>query len=143
MRNHSLFDSFFYIVWSDTRTKDLVDGFKASCDADTIANVREISGLQIHTYFSALKIRWLLDNVAVAKEEVESGRAIVGTMDSWIIWNLTGIVTPLRTVFVKNGNIVLFNHDYLKIVSITLFFCFCFLCLLFFYAAVSSSFSFS
>ncbi|HEY6929693.1 MAG TPA: glycerol kinase GlpK [Thermoanaerobaculia bacterium] len=75
------------IVWQDTRTA-------ADCEA-AIRNgweedVRARTGLPISTYFSATKIGWLMENVPRARELSRSGRLRIGTIDSWVIWNLTG-----------------------------------------------------
>src|SRR5207302_4449632 len=53
-------------------------------------DVRARTGLPISTYFSATKIRWLLDHVAEVRELAASGRLLLGTIDSWVIWSLTG-----------------------------------------------------
>lgn len=53
-------------------------------------SLRSVCGLPVSTYFSGVKLRWLLDNVPEVKRGVEEGYALVGTVDSWIIWNLTG-----------------------------------------------------
>lgn len=53
-------------------------------------SLRSVCGLPVSTYFSGVKLRWLLDNVPEVKKGVEEGYALVGTVDSWIIWNLTG-----------------------------------------------------
>ncbi|KUL23454.1 glycerol kinase GlpK [Actinoplanes awajinensis] len=71
------------IVWQDTRTAPQLAGL----DADLL---RERTGLPPATYFSATKARWLLDNVAGLRERAERGEVLFGTMDSWLIWNLTG-----------------------------------------------------
>src|SRR6266536_3555599 len=75
------------IVWQDTRTDTkcralIAGGFEPE--------VRSRTGLPIRTYFSATKIHWLLANVPEAKSLAASGRLRIGTMDSWVIWNLTG-----------------------------------------------------
>ena len=73
------------IVWQDTRTADLVA---------TLTPKRERliaqTGLPPATYFSSLKLRWLLDNVPDLRDAARDGRAIFGTVDTWVIWNLTG-----------------------------------------------------
>ena len=72
------------IVWQDTRTDELVrslgdqDRFRAQC------------GLPLATYFSGPKIRWLLDHVEGARAKAERGDILFGTMDTWLIWKLTG-----------------------------------------------------
>ena len=70
------------IVWQDTRTRALADGFAERVGAERL---REITGLPAATYFSGPKLQWLLRNVPDLPE-----RALFGTVDSWILWNLTG-----------------------------------------------------
>ena len=74
------------IVWQDRRTSDYCDSLKANGLTDTI---REKTGLIIDAYFSATKIKWILDNVAGARDRAEAGKLRFGTVDSWLIWNLT------------------------------------------------------
>ncbi|AEV84807.1 glycerol kinase [Actinoplanes sp. SE50] len=71
------------IVWQDTRTAELV----SALDPEVI---RSRTGLPPATYFSATKIQWLLDNVQGLRERAGRGEVLFGTMDSWLIWNLTG-----------------------------------------------------
>ncbi len=71
----------------DTRTDELVDHFVQDGGADRL---RSKTGLPISTYFSGLKLRWILDNVPGAREKAEAGDALFGTIDSWVVWNLTG-----------------------------------------------------
>ena len=75
------------IVWMDTRTQAAVDRIAAQGLGDL---VRAKTGLPLATYFSALKLGWLLDEVPGARERAAQGAALFGTIDSWIIWNLTG-----------------------------------------------------
>jgi glycerol kinase len=75
------------LVWMDARTQPLVDRFVAQGVGDL---VRRKTGLPLATYFSALKLVWLLENVPDAREKAEGGEALFGTMDSWLIWSLTG-----------------------------------------------------
>ena len=75
------------IVWQDRRTSEYCDGLKAAGYTDRI---REKTGLIIDAYFSASKIRWILENVPGAKRKAGSGELRFGTVDSWLIWNLTG-----------------------------------------------------
>jgi glycerol kinase len=75
------------IVWSDTRTRELCDRFAADGGQDRF---RTATGLPLATYFSAPKLRWLLDNVPGLRAAAQSGRALFGTIDTWLIWNLTG-----------------------------------------------------
>ncbi|GAA2549608.1 glycerol kinase [Neomicrococcus aestuarii] len=75
------------IVWQDTRTQDFVE--KHTADGFAIA-MKDISGLRLNTYFSVSKLAWLLDNVPKARALAEAGHAAFGTIDSWILWNMTG-----------------------------------------------------
>jgi len=75
------------LVWMDTRTEHLVRQFAEEGGQDRL---REKTGLPLATYFSGLKLRWLLDHVLGARKGAETGEILFGTMDSWIAWNLTG-----------------------------------------------------
>ena len=74
------------IVWQDRRTAGFCDELKAKGLADVI---RQKTGLVIDAYFSGTKVRWILDNVPGAREKAEKGELLFGTIDSWLIWNLT------------------------------------------------------
>ena len=74
------------IVWQDRRTSAYCDALKSEGKTDFI---REKTGLIIDAYFSATKIKWILDNVEGAREKAEAGKLIFGTVDSWLIWRLT------------------------------------------------------
>jgi len=74
------------IVWQDRRTSEYCDSLKAQGLVDKI---REKTGLIIDAYFSGTKIRWILENVPGAREKAEAGKLRFGTVDSWLIWNLT------------------------------------------------------
>ncbi len=76
------------LVWQDTRTIDLVE--KAIEAHGSIDAFRPATGLPIATYFSAFRIQWLLQNVKAVQEAVTEGVALFGTIDTWLIWNLTG-----------------------------------------------------
>jgi glycerol kinase len=75
------------IVWQDTRTGRLVRELAGEAGVDRL---RRHVGLPLSTYFSGPKIRWLLDHVDGAQERAESGELAFGTMDTWVLWNLTG-----------------------------------------------------
>ncbi|MGA8143473.1 MAG: glycerol kinase GlpK [Candidatus Acidiferrales bacterium] len=75
------------IVWQDTRTHEFVREFSAVGGQDRF---RARTGLPLATYFSALKIRWLLINVAGLRERAESGEILFGNMDTFLLWKLTG-----------------------------------------------------
>jgi glycerol kinase len=74
------------IVWQDRRTAPLCDELKAR---GLEPYIREATGLVADAYFSGTKIRWILDNVEGARERAERGDLLFGTMDTWLIWNLT------------------------------------------------------
>ena len=74
------------IVWQDRRTSEFCDSLKA---AGLTEKIREKTGLIIDAYFSATKIRWILENVSGARERAERGELRFGTVDTWLIWNLT------------------------------------------------------
>jgi glycerol kinase len=75
------------IVWQDRRTAKVCDDLKARGLAKKI---QEKTGLVIDAYFSGTKIQWLLDNVPGARKDAEAGKLAFGTIDSWLVWNLTG-----------------------------------------------------
>ena len=74
------------IVWQDRRTTDLCNKLKAEGHEPMVSSK---TGLLLDPYFSATKIAWLLDNVAGARDRAERGELAFGTMDSWLLWNLT------------------------------------------------------
>ena len=75
------------IVWQDTRA-DVICAKLAKSGGQN--RFRKKTGLPLATYFSGPKIKWILDNVAGAKEKAKKGDLLFGTIDSWLIWNLTG-----------------------------------------------------
>lgn len=74
------------IVWQDRRTSAYCDALKAEGRTEFI---REKTGLIIDAYFSATKIKWILDNVEGVREKAEAGKLCFGTVDTWLIWRLT------------------------------------------------------
>jgi glycerol kinase len=74
------------IVWQDRRTAGYCNKLK---DQGLSEKIQKITGLIIDSYFSATKIKWLLENINGAKERADKGELLFGTIDSWIIWNLT------------------------------------------------------
>ena len=75
------------IVWQDTRTDRLVRELGGEQGQDRF---RSLCGLPLATYFSGPKIRWVLDHVSGVRARAEAGEVVFGTMDSWLIWKLTG-----------------------------------------------------
>lgn len=74
------------IVWQDRRTSEYCDTLIAAGHQDKI---REKTGLILNPYFSGTKIKWILDNVAGAREKAKKGQLLAGTIDTWLIWKLT------------------------------------------------------
>jgi glycerol kinase len=74
------------IVWQDTRTDRIINAL----DDTASALIRSKTGLPPATYFSGAKIQWILDNVPGVREAADSGEAVFGNIDTWVIWNLTG-----------------------------------------------------
>lgn len=74
------------IVWQDRRTAQMAEEMAAKHGEF----IRSRTGLAVDSYFSALKLRWLLDNVPEAREKLSQGRLLAGNMDAWLAWNITG-----------------------------------------------------
>ncbi len=112
------------IVWQDTRTRDLCqrlinDGLEPL--------FRQRTGLVVATYFSGPKLQWLLENVPGLRASAERGQALCGTIDSWLIWNLTGgprggahvtDVTNASRTMLMNLNTLDWDQELLDILSI-------------------------
>jgi glycerol kinase len=75
------------IVWQDTRTAEIVNAIEKRGGGDLI---RARTGLPPATYFSAGKLRWILDEIQGVREAAERGEALFGTIDTWVLWHLTG-----------------------------------------------------
>lgn len=75
------------IVWQDTRTSDICQRLK---DEGLEDYIKTNTGLVIDSYFSGTKVNWILENVEGAKEKAANGDLLFGTVDSWLIWNMTG-----------------------------------------------------
>jgi glycerol kinase len=74
------------IVWQDKRTADICEHLKKS---GLTAHVKKTTGLVIDSYFSGTKVKWILDNVEGAKKKAEAGDLLMGTIDTWLVWNMT------------------------------------------------------
>ncbi len=83
------------IVWQDRRTADLCENLRRAGHDKLI---QERTGLIVDPYFSATKIAWLLNNVAGARGAAEAGELAFGTIDSWLLWNLTGGLAGAKAV---------------------------------------------
>ncbi|WP_454293724.1 glycerol kinase GlpK [Salana multivorans] len=75
------------IVWQDTRTQKICDALAGDEGAD---KYKSRVGLPLATYFAGPKVMWVLENVEGAREKAKAGDLIMGTMDSWVVWNMTG-----------------------------------------------------
>ena len=98
------------IVWQCRRTADYCEDLKSKGYSDIIRNK---TGLLLDPYFSASKVAWILDNVEGAREKAEKGELCFGTIDSWIIWNLTGGVIH-ATDYSNASRTMLFNINTLE-----------------------------
>uniref|UniRef100_A0A0P4WJA2 Probable glycerol kinase n=1 Tax=Scylla olivacea TaxID=85551 RepID=A0A0P4WJA2_SCYOL len=78
------------IVWLDARTASTVEAILKETPGQNKDYLKDLCGLPISTYFSALKLRWLLDNLPEVQEAAAQGNLLFGTVDSWLLWNLTG-----------------------------------------------------
>ncbi len=74
------------IVWQDKRTADICENMKNN---GLTEHVRQTTGLVIDSYFSGTKVKWILDNVKGAKQKAENGDLLMGTVDTWLVWNMT------------------------------------------------------
>ncbi|WP_339061326.1 glycerol kinase GlpK [Tepidibacillus marianensis] len=93
------------IVWQSRQTAAICDDLKAKGFEQT---VREKTGLVIDAYFSGTKIKWILDHVEGARERAENGELLFGTIDTWLIWKLTGGVAHV-TDYTNASRTMLFN----------------------------------
>jgi glycerol kinase len=91
------------IVWQDKRTADYCEQIKKDGKAKMI---KDKTGLIIDSYFSGTKVKWILDNVEGAREKAEAGELLMGTVDTWLIWNftqgelhITDVTNASRTLF--------------------------------------------
>ncbi len=75
------------IVWQDRRTAEICDDIKAR---GLESYIKENTGLVVDAYFSGTKVKWILDNVPGARKKAEAGDLIMGTIDTWLVWKLTG-----------------------------------------------------
>jgi len=98
------------IVWQCRRTADICDDLKSKGLSEYI---KENTGLIIDAYFSGTKIKWLLDNVSGVREKAEQGDILFGTIDSWLIWNLTDGKVHI-TDYTNASRTMLFNIKELK-----------------------------
>ncbi len=96
------------IVWQCRRTADMCEKIKA--DEELTKYIKDHTGLVVDAYFSATKIRWILDNVPGAREMAEKGQLLFGTVETWLIWNLTGGAVHI-TDYSNASRTMLFDVD--------------------------------
>ncbi len=99
------------IVWQCRRTAEYCEEIKR--DAALAQYIRESTGLLVDAYFSATKIRWILDNVPDARKKAEQGRLLFGTVDTWLVWKLTGGKVHV-TDYTNASRTMLFNIETLR-----------------------------
>lgn len=97
------------IVWQDRRTSAFCDEIRASY----AESIREKTGLEVDAYFSASKLNWILENVPNARKQAENGELLFGTIDTWLIWNLTFGKTHITDVS-NASRTMLFNINSLN-----------------------------
>ncbi|WP_435414633.1 glycerol kinase GlpK [Polaribacter aestuariivivens] len=109
------------IVWQDKRTSDYCDELKS---AGKSAMIKEKTGLVIDSYFSGTKVKWILDNVDGAREKAEKGELLLGTIDSWLVWNfskkqkhITDVTNASRTLLF-NINTMSWDDELLELLTI-------------------------
>lgn len=73
-------------MWSDIRTSSLADQIIAKFPDQSKNHIKPLCGLPVSPYFSALKIRWMRDNVLTVRKAMRDKQCKVGTMDTWIVW---------------------------------------------------------
>ncbi|XP_033758548.1 glycerol kinase-like isoform X1 [Pecten maximus] len=115
------------IVWLDMRTASTVDNLVNKTPQKDKNYLRPKCGLPITTYFSAVKLRWLIDNSEVVRAAIRDGRCLFGTVDSWLLWNLTGgkdggkhltdVTNASRTMLMNIGSLE-WDTDLLKFFDI-------------------------
>lgn len=96
------------IVWQCRRTADMCEKIKA--DEELTQYIKDHTGLVVDAYFSATKIKWILENVEGAKELAEKGQLLFGTVETWLIWNLTGGAVHI-TDYSNASRTMLFDVD--------------------------------
>jgi glycerol kinase len=107
------------IVWQDTRTDVICNELAADGGQDRL---RAKTGLPLATYFSGPKVKWILDNVPELRAKAEAGELLFGTMDTWVIWNLTGQhvtdVTNASRTLLMNIETLEWDEDILRLLEI-------------------------
>lgn len=97
------------IVWQCRRTADIC----RSIDDEMTAYIKDATGLLVDAYFSGTKIKWILDNVPGVREKAEKGEVLFGTVDTWLLWKLTGGAVH-ATDYTNASRTMLFNINTLR-----------------------------
>jgi glycerol kinase len=109
------------IVWQDRRTADICDALRADGKGRKIT---DISGLELDAYFSATKLKWLLDHVPGARQKAQHGELAFGTVDSWLVFKLTGQhvsdVSNASRTMLFNIHLMRWDADLLQLFDIPL-----------------------
>ena len=107
------------IVWQDTRTDLICQELAKDGGQDRL---RGKTGLPLATYFSGPKIKWILDHVPGAQKKAENGELLFGNIDTWFIWNLTGVhitdVTNASRTLLMNLNSLDWDEEILQLLNI-------------------------
>ena len=107
------------IVWQDTRTDEICTNLAIEGGQDRF---RSRTGLPLATYFSGPKVKWLLDNVPAARRKAENGELLFGNIDTWLIWNLTGVhitdVTNASRTMLMDLKTLTWDDEILKLLDI-------------------------
>jgi glycerol kinase len=107
------------IVWQDTRTDAICNELGKESGQDRF---RARTGLPLATYFSGPKIKWILDNVPGARQRAEKGELLFGNMDTWVIWNMTGVhstdVTNASRTLLMDLRTLNWDEEILRILGI-------------------------
>jgi glycerol kinase len=115
------------VVWQDTRTDVICNELARDGGASTAFStgqdrLREKTGLPLATYFSGPKIKWILDNVPGVRKKAEAGELLFGNMDTWVIWNLTGVhvtdVTNASRTLLMDLKTLDWDNDILELLGI-------------------------
>ena len=107
------------VVWQDLRTAEICAQLAASGQA---ASITKKTGLPVATYFSGPKIRWILDNVPGVRERANRGELLFGTMDTWLVWQLTGEhltdVTNASRTLLMNIDTLEWDSELLELIGV-------------------------
>jgi glycerol kinase len=108
------------IVWQDRRTAAYCDELKKKAGE----NIQQKTGLIVDAYFSATKIRWILENVKGAREKAQQGKLAFGTIDAWLVWKLTGgkvhatDITNASRTMIYNIHTLQWDNELLQLMNI-------------------------